>query len=155
MATGAELKKLAQNRRKTAKTLMEAGDWEMAVYMMAMCLELALKSASCKALKFEAYPESSDPEDKHFKSHKFDRLLRISGMLDVFSIRRPSRDLLAFYYWSVFTEAFLFPDKDYTAMRYDPRMQASFTEPKARELYAALYAHRNSILKTMTRYHKW
>jgi hypothetical protein len=155
MATGGELKKLAQNRRKTAKMLLDAGDWEMAVYMMAMCLELALKSASCKTLSFENYPETSDPEDRHFKSHKFDRLLRISGLLDIFSIRVPMKNIPAFFNWSIFTDAFLFADKDYTAMRYDMRMQASFNRAKAHELYRTLYGDKDSILKTMTRYRKW
>lgn len=127
----------------------------MAVYMMAMCLEISLKAASCRALKFESYPETNNPEDKHFKSHKFDRLIRISGMLDVFSVRSPMKDIQAFYNWSVFTQSFLFPDKDYTAMRYDPRMQATYNQQEAEKLYNALYEDGHSILKTMTRYNKW
>lgn len=155
MATRVELKQLAKKRRQTAKYLIDAGDWEMAIYMMAMSLELALKSAACYALKLEAYPETSDPNDTYFKSHNFDRLLRVSGMTDIFSVRNPMKDQIAFDNWSIFTQTFLFPDKDYVAMRYDPRMLATFTRTKAEELYAALYEDNHSILKTMARYHRW
>ncbi len=155
MATKKELKRLAKSRRQTAKHLIDVQDWEMAIYMMAMSLELALKSASCHALKLEAYPESNDPNDKYFKSHNFDRLLRISGLTDIFSVRVPMINQNAFYNWGVFTQAFLFPDKDYIAMRYDPRMLATFNEAKAHQLYSALFEDDNSILKTMTRYRKW
>jgi hypothetical protein len=127
----------------------------MAIYMMAMSLELALKSASCHALKLETYPETEDPKDTYFKSHNFDRLLRVSGLSDIFSVHIPMIDQAAFDNWSIFTQVFLFPDKDYVAMRYDPRMLASFNETKARELYAALCDSPNSILKTMTRHRRW
>jgi len=155
MATQAELKEIAKKRRLTAKRMLECQDWEMAIYMMAMSLELALKAASCHALRLESYPESSDPNDTYFKSHNFDRLLRISGMSDIFSVRIPMIDQDAFDNWGIFTQVFLFPDKDYVAMRYDPRMLASFTEAKARELYEAFYEDEHSIMKTMIRHHRW
>jgi len=155
MASGTELKNLSDKRRVTAKNLIDAEDWEMAVYMMAMSLELALKATSCYALKLEAYPETNDPNDKYFKSHNFDRLLRVSGLTDIFSVRNPMINQDAFYNWGIFTKAFLFPDKDYVEMRYDPRMLASFNKDRACELYKALYEDKNSILKTMTRYTRW
>lgn len=155
MASGVELKYLAKKRRCSAKALLDVEDWEMAIYMMAMSLELALKAASCKALKLESYPETNDPNDSYFKSHNFDRLLRVSGLLDIFSVRIPMKNQDAFANWGIFTKAFLFPDKDYVEMRYDPRMLASFNKAKSLELYQALYEDENSILKTMTRYSKW
>ena len=155
MATGKELKKIARKRVSTAKSLIDAGDWEMAVYMMAMALELALKAASCKALRLEIYPETNDEADKYFKSHKFDRLLKISGLTDVFSVRKPMINANAFQNWSNFTAPLVFGDKDYTAMRYDPRMQANFQEVNARALYNALYEDKDSILKTMTGLRRW
>jgi len=155
MATQAELKLLSKKRVQTARHMIECQDWEMAVYMMAMALELALKAAACQSLRLESYPESNDPSDSYFKSHNFDRLLRVSGMSDIFSVRLPMIDQDAFDNWSIFTQAFLFPDKDYVAMRYDPRMLASFTEVKALGLYEALYQNEHSILKTMTRKKRW
>lgn len=155
MATGSELKKIARKRVATAKTLIDTGDWEMAVYMMAMALELALKSAACKALRFETYPETNDDADKYFKSHKFDRLLKISGLSDVFSIRVPMVNSNAFQNWSNFTGPLVFGEKDYTSMRYDPKMQANFKEQTVRNLYYALYEDKDSILKTMTGLRRW
>lgn len=87
MASQKELKEIAKKRRVSAAHLIKCGDWEMAIYAMAMCLEIALKAASCKALKLEGYPETNDPNDIYFKSHNFDRLLRVSGMSDIFSVR--------------------------------------------------------------------
>lgn len=155
MAGCDELKRIANKRRQTAKILLDAGDWEMAVYMMALSLELALKAASCRALKLESYPETNDPNDSYFKSHNFDRLLRVSGATDIFSIRIPMKNQDAFENWGIFTKAFLFPDRDYVALRYDPRMSASFNRERAMELYSALFEDKNSILKVLTRYRKW
>ncbi|HXH27090.1 MAG TPA: hypothetical protein VNG90_04280 [Candidatus Acidoferrum sp.] len=157
MATGAELRRLAKNRLLTAKHLIDAQDWEMAVYMMALTLELALKSASCYALKLESYPETNDPNDGYFKTHNFDRLLKISGLTDIFSVRKPMVNQDAFDNWGKFTGAFLFSekDRDYTAMRYDVKMLANFNEAKAQELHTALYEDKNSILKAMTSNNRW
>jgi HEPN domain-containing protein len=155
MASASELKGLSRKRRRTVKMLLDGGDYETAVYMMALTLEIALKAASCKALRLESYPETNSPEDSYFKSHKFDRLLKVSGLSDVFSVRKPMVNMDAFRNWSEFTQAFVFADRDYTAMRYDPRMQANFTENKARKLYTALYEDKDSILKTMTGLRRW
>ncbi|MBL8159016.1 hypothetical protein JNJ66_01005 [Candidatus Saccharibacteria bacterium] len=155
MASGIDLKAIARSRVVIAKKLIDMKDWEMAVYVMAMALELALKAAACKALRFETYPEANHDDDKYFKSHKFDRLLKISGMTDVFSVRKPMINANAFQNWSIFTAPLIFGNKDYTAMRYDPRMQANFQEANAKALYDALYADDDSILKTMTRLKRW
>lgn len=132
---------------------MAAQDWEAAVYMMALTLELSLKAASCKALRLESYPQSTSEHDKYFKTHNFDRLLRISGCADIFTLTG-NKD--AFDNWSQFTSALIFgAAQDWIVMRYDPRMLALFTEAKAKEMYQQLYDDDNSILKTMTGKSRW
>jgi hypothetical protein len=132
---------------------MAAKDWEAAVYMMALTLELALKAASCKVLRLDSYPESGSEHDKYFKTHNFDRLLRISGCADIFKL---TGDKDAFDNWSQFTGALIFGGtQDWIVMRYDPRMLALFTESKAKEMYKQLYDDDNSILKTMTGKSRW
>ena len=152
MATGKDLKTIARRRLTTVRHLMDAKDWEAAVYMMALTLELALKAAACKSLRLESYPEGGGDDDKYFKTHSFDRLLRISGCSDIFN---PTGNRDAFDNWSLFTGAFLFGGAPWMAMRYYPRMLANFTEVKAKEMYIELYEDDNSILKTMTGKSRW
>lgn len=155
MANGAELKGLSIKRKSAAKILIEAKDYENAAYMMGICLELALKAAACKTLRLEIYPESSDSEDSYFKSHKFDRLLRISGLSDLFSVRTIMVNQDAFDNWSTFTQAFIFADKEWVAMRYDAKMLATFNKKKVLQLYNALYEDKNSILKVIMKGRRW
>jgi len=154
MATGLELKAISKKRLKTVGYLLSAKDWEAAVYLMGMTLEIALKSAACKALHLDNYPESQHIDDGYFKTHSFDRLLRISGCSDIFSLKG-SQD--AFDNWSLFTEAFIFGGSSgkWMAMRYDPKMLATLTEVKAKDLYSQLYEDENSILKLMTERRRW
>jgi succinate dehydrogenase flavin-adding protein (antitoxin of CptAB toxin-antitoxin module) len=153
MATGKELKEISQKRANSAKHLLDAEDWEGAVYMMALSLEIALKAAACKALRLETYPEGQNRDDEYFKTHNLDRLPRVSGCSDIFQVTgNPD----AFDNWSLFTGAFVFGSaQHWIAMRYDPKMLAIFTEEKAKELYKALYQDDNSILRAMTGELRW
>lgn len=121
MATGAELKKLSKARLRTVKVLMDGKDWEGAAYMMGYVLETLLKSASCKALRLNQYPDDYNKHDKKitnfFMNHVFDQLLYISGLSDIFT--PTSSNTIAYYHWSQFTSMYL---GDWIKMRYDPNL---------------------------------
>jgi hypothetical protein len=153
MATGKELKLISQKRLTTVRHLMIAEDWEAAVYIMALSLEIALKVASRRALRLESYPQSTSERDKYFKTHNFDRLLQIGACADIFKLTG-NKD--AFDNWSQFTSALIFGGTQvWIVMRYDPRMLALFMETKAKEMYIQLYEDGDSILKAMTRKSRW
>ena len=70
--------------------------------MMGLALECALKSCICKTLRVGKYPDSH--KDKKvpdfFMTHAFDRLLLLSGLTDILSIRGSYPQ--AYNNWSLF-----------------------------------------------------
>ena len=148
MASCKELKELTRSRLQSARTLMNAQDWEAAAYMMGYVLETLLKSASCKALHLEQYP---DDRSKHqekvlsfFMTHNFDQLLYISGLSDVFNS--------SFFSWAQFTTSYL---GDWPRMRYDVKVLKQFDEIKVNQLYDYLYKADDSIIKTVQKMRRW
>ncbi|TSC85129.1 MAG: HEPN domain-containing protein [Microgenomates group bacterium Gr01-1014_16] len=148
-ASGKELRKIAKARLKTAKILLEAGDWNGSVYMMGYALECALKASACKALHLTTYPENTRNEkiDTYFMTHKFDQLLIVSGLSDIFGFKGKSE---AFRNWSEFTIEY---PGDWPSMRYDPKLR--WDEVKTRKLYNNLVDLSNGVIATIKRRHKW
>lgn len=144
-----ELKSIAKARLKSASFLMDAKDWDGAVYMMGHVLECALKACACKALHLSSYPESRKT-DGHFMTHNFDQLLVLSGMSDIFGIN--ASPVAIFQNWSEFTQEF---SGDWPAMRYDLTHQQSFNEINTKKLYNNLNGDVNSILKVITKQKRW
>lgn len=144
------LKKIALIRLKTAKTLLNADDWQGSAYMMGLALECMLKAVICKTLRISNYPERH--KDKKipdfFMTHSFNRLLLVSGLSDIFS---PKGDVLAFGNWSSFVIQY---PTEWTIMRYiDPSDPSSsqFDNQNVPDLYKYLYEDQNSIIKTIQR----
>ena len=114
-----DLKTISEARLKTAKTLIDAGDWIVSAYIMGCVLECALKAMVCKTLCLPSYPPTSKSENKKietfFRTHEFDSLLIVSGLLDVFGFGKQ------FYNnWSAFTQEYL---GQWTDMRYEANNQ--------------------------------
>ena len=90
MATQSEFKKLVKIRLRSAKILLDKSDWEGSGYFMGLALECALKASTCKTLRISNYPEAH--QDKKvpdfFMTHSFLRLLLVSGLSDIFDIKR-------------------------------------------------------------------
>ena len=128
MPTGTELKTLARQRLKTAKFLLDAKEWDMAKYIMGYALECALKATICKTLHLSDYPNVKRDEQKHFGTHKFDILLRLAGLEDIFNASNKT----PFGPWSDFTKEYI---GDWTAMRYEPNQ---ITELTAKLLFECL-----------------
>ena len=117
MATGTDLKNIALKRLESAEHLIKAGDWEGAAYMMGFSLECALKSAICKTLHLQAYPEYTKNKEvaSFFMTHKFDCLYVVSGLTDIFNVNAGGD---AYWNWSEFT-------KNYTGNWVETRYQLS------------------------------
>jgi len=98
MATGDELKSLAELRLKEAVSLFDAGFYDGCVYLCGYVLELALKARICSVLGVSDYPDAEMPQA--FRSHNFDHLLLLSGLRGELNAGNPA--LLA--NWSTATD---------------------------------------------------
>lgn len=117
MASGSDLKKLTKARLNSVKILKKAQDWDMAGYLMGYVLECALKSATCKTLKLDEYPDNTKSDEKirsFFQTHSMDRLLIVSGASDIFKLTTITRKV--FQNWSEFTVNY---PANWTEKRYE------------------------------------
>lgn len=131
MANYRELKIIAKARLRTAEHLIDVYDWEGAAYAMGWALECALKSIICKILHLTTYPSRrGNKDDEHFLTHRFDRLLIVSGLNDLFGPQGSG-----FRAWSQFTKEY---PGDWPAMRYDLGQLTQFDKSKVEKLYKCL-----------------
>lgn len=149
MASNRELRNISKARLKSAQNLIEVKDWLGAAYMMAWSLECALKATTCKTLHLQNYPENTHDKqiDAYFMTHRFDRLLIVSGMENMFSSRG---NIDAYQNWSDFTGEF---PTDWPSMRYPSTQQ--WTESKVKRLYTNLRDPQNGILAVIINKKKW
>lgn len=148
MASCNELKSISKARLRSAETLMAAGDWDGAAYMLGYVLECALKSVICKTLGLTEYPQNRKT-DTHFLTHNFDQLLVLSGMSVLFSA---NGDLAVFQRWSEFTKEF---PGDWPAMRYNLDYLQKFDEAKVTAMHSHITERTNGILAVITARRKW
>jgi hypothetical protein len=149
MANCEELKKIAKARLKSAETLMAAKDWHGAGYMLGYALECALKAVTCKTLNLVTYPENhkNDKINLYFMTHRFEQLLIVSGLENIFSSRGPQE---AWENWSDFTLEY---PGEWPSMRYDSK--TVWDEIKVERLYKCLMKPKSGILKIIERRKKW
>lgn len=135
-----DLKTITEARLKTAKTLIDAGDFSVAVYIMGHTLECALKATACKVLHLPSYPPVKSEDKKietFFKTHTFDLLLIVSGMMDVFGNGKQFWNN-----WSAFTQYYL---GDWNNIRYE--LNSEWDEIKTKSVYNELEMLVNEIKK--------
>jgi len=151
MATGKDLQQISRARIKTSQILLAAKDYEASAYMMGYGLEIALKAAACKSLRLDGYPSNTNNKsiDSYFMSHKFDQLLVISGLSDLFSLNGPPN---SYKNWSEFVQEY---PGDWPSMRYDPKVKLKFDSRKVMRLYNNLYEDAESIINTIIGKRRW
>lgn len=149
MANCIELRTIAKARLKSVEALITVGDWHGSAYMLGYVLECALKAATCKTLHLIAYPENTknDKINSYFMTHRFEQLLVVSGLENVFSSRGPKE---AWQNWSEFTLEY---PGDWPAMRYD--LSKNWDKIKIEQLYNNLMEPTNGILTIIKRSKKW
>jgi len=101
MPTRQELKKLAKTRLLEAKALFDKGLYDGACYLAGYVIELALKARVCRILDMTDYPESGDMS-RLFKTHKYDDLVKLSGLERKFEEAKKLNSVL-FTNWSLVT----------------------------------------------------
>jgi hypothetical protein len=150
MANRQELRDISKARLKTAKLLIAAEDWQGAGYMMGYALECALKAVICKTLRLNEYPESGK-DDNWFLTHRLERLLRLSGMEDIFG----NTGGKGFYAWGEFIKYY---EGEWSCMRYDSSCLARFTDQSVPRLYNFLIGTKTGeegIITVINRTRRW
>lgn len=149
MANRKELIKVTKARLKSANTLIAASDWHGAAYMLGYVLECALKATVCKTLHLVSYPENTRniKIDTYFMTHRFEELLLVSGLEDIFSARGPAP---AWQNWSNFVIEYT---GDWTSMRYD--INRIWTEAKIRKLLSNLVEPKYGIISIIKDKKRW
>lgn len=149
MANCAELRIIAKSRLKSAEILMKATDWHGAAYMLGYALECALKAATCKTLHLITYPDNTknDKINSYFMTHRFEQLLIVSGLEDIFSSRGPQK---AWQNWSDFTLEY---PGEWPSMRYD--LKTVWDKIKVEKLYNNLTEPIDGMMTIIKRRGKW
>jgi hypothetical protein len=82
MISRADLRSLARERLRDARTLLTANRFDGAVYLSGYVVEIALKSRICQTLSWTDFPETRGEfaDLQSFKTHNLDVLLRLSGV---------------------------------------------------------------------------
>jgi hypothetical protein len=82
MLSKAELRKIAKARLKDAEVLFNARRLDGAIYLCGYSIEIALKSAICRTLRWNGYPSTKKEFEgfQSFKTHNLDILLSLSGV---------------------------------------------------------------------------
>lgn len=142
MLTRNQLKNSAISKLKSVKILINAGDYDTAVYLSGYVVEYALKAVVCKRLCLDSYPDDGNMQSV-FRSHDFDRLLTLSGLSKEISV---SGDPKLFQNWSDL----------YTwnpSIRYNP--VGTYVKIEAERKIEALEEKPNGLLSYIIRKRKW
>ena len=147
MASGVELKQIAQKRFKSAQELIAVDDWDGAHLMMGLSLECALKAVTCKTLNLDNYPETRKDKNINafFKTHNFDALLVVSGTDNIFGVRGTGEPP---WNWSEFLKEY---EGDWWNMKYDLNRMKSWDDVKIKKLYN----HLNGLIGEIEKEKLW
>lgn len=82
MISRKELRKRAKAKLKDAEILFLNRRFDGSVYLCGYVIELALKSRTCRTLKWTDFPENNNEFKNYqsFKTHNLDILLTLSGL---------------------------------------------------------------------------
>ena len=118
--------------------------------LLGYVLECALKAATCKTLNLVSYPDHNNKNQNvssYFMTHKFEQLLVVSGLENIFSSRGSAN---AWKNWSDFTLEY---PGDWPAMRYDTKK--TWDEIKVKKLFNNLNEPKHGILSIIKEKRKW
>ncbi|MDE1970241.1 MAG: hypothetical protein KGI50_01560 [Patescibacteria group bacterium] len=133
--TNEQLKVITEARLQGVTVLMEAQDWFLAAYTMAMALECALKAVICRTLHLYSYPQDRKQAAiiNFFWTHEFEQLLILSGLYDEFSPASKISEVVQ--NWGDFTKQF---PGNWSAIKYDYEKQQQFDQERVKRLHINL-----------------
>ena len=131
-----EFQQISRIRVQEARTLLNAGHYPGAYYLMGYSVECALKACVAKQVKRYDFP-NKNLANKAF-THDLEKLVEAAGLAPVFSTDRRANPALEVN-WAVV--------KDW---KESSRYELTITEAQARDLYSACTG-RNGVLPWVRR----
>jgi HEPN domain-containing protein len=123
---------LAQTRLREARVLLEAGEWSGAYYLSGYAVECGLKACAARTFSADTIPDLQTVRELY--THRFESLLKVAGLIQVFQADRQA-DALLEVNWAIV--------KDWDSIqRYE--MQ---TQQQAEEIIAAISNRRHGVMK--------
>jgi HEPN domain-containing protein len=123
---------LAQSRLREAQVLLSAGEWAGAYYLSGYAIECGLKACAARTFSADTIPDLQIVRDLY--SHKFESLLKVAGLVQVFQIDRQADPVLEVN-WAVV--------KDWDSnQRYEIQ-----TQRQAEAIVAAISNRRHGVMK--------
>jgi hypothetical protein len=139
----AELQKMAGERVKDAKALLDGGRWEFAYYAAGYAVECALKSCLLVRLIHTGWVFEEKWKAQECLTHDFDELVRLAGLTAELNAALAASAAAGKEFvanWGVAT-------RWKVTSRYEAK-----TEAEARELYAAITNDPHGVLKWIQTY---
>ena len=134
----ADLQKMAEERLKDAKALLDGGRWAFAYYAAGYSVECGLKSCILARMIHTARIFEEKWDAKVCLVHEFGKLVHLAGLVDKLN-ESPKASAAAGGEFAVNWNA----AKDWTVTsRYEAK-----TETEARELYAAIADEPHGVLR--------
>ena len=133
----AELRQMAEERIKDAKTLLDGGRWEFAYYVAGYAVECGLKSCILARMVQTAWVFQEKWDARKCLTHDFTELVELTGLKAELAANKqasaaPARDFVQ--YWDTV-------QKWKVSSRYESK-----TEAEAPDLYEAITNDPNGVL---------
>ena len=147
----ADLQKMAEERIKDAKALLDGGRWEFAYYTAGYAVECALKSCLLARMIYTGWVFKEKWDAKQCLTHEFKELIDLAGLRDELNAKHaasaaaaaasggPPGSLLAIYWGTVMQWK--------VTSRYETK-----TESDARSLYEAITNNPDGVLLWIQNY---
>jgi hypothetical protein len=139
----ADLRKLAEERIKDAKTLLDGGRWEFAFYTAGYAVECALKSALLARMIYTGWVFQDKWEAKACLIHEFSKLIDLAGLRDELNKQLTTS--------AATTGAFVANWNTATSWKVTSRYEAK-TEAEAKALYAAITDEPDGVMRWIRNY---
>jgi hypothetical protein len=134
----AELQKMAEERIKDAKVLLDGGRWEFAYYTTGYAVECGLKSSMLARMIHTAWIFEDKWEAKQCRDHDFGKLVTLAGLNDELNTDLQASAAAGGEFAVNWNTA-----KEWTVnSRYEAK-----TEAEARKLYAAITDEPHGVLR--------
>lgn len=132
-----DLQQISRTRVKEANTLLKAGHFAGAYYLIGYAAECALKACVAKQVRRFDFPDKKLANEAF--THDLEKLVRVAGLMPILDLDMKTARTLELN-WAIV--------KDWSeASRYE----LSVTKAQARDMYSACTARKNGILAWIRR----
>lgn len=132
-----DLQQISRTRVKEANTLLKAGHFAGAYYLIGYAVECALKACVAKQVRRFDFPDKKLANEAF--THDLEKLVRVAGLMPILDLDMKTARTLELN-WAIV--------KDWSeASRYE----LSVTKAQARDMYSACTARKNGILAWIRR----